>query len=72
MDALTLSSVQPARTFGDELAHWFDRGADMAARGVDCFDLDLFVHDRKQVPDFRAATTVLNGYYAAKHANTAF
>ena len=72
MQALTLSSVQPARTFGDELAKWFNAGADLAARGFDCVDLDQFVHDRRQVPDFRAATTVLSGYYAAKHANPAF
>ena len=72
MQSLTLASVQPACTFGDELAKWFNAGADLAARGVDCFDLDLFVHDRAVVPDTRAALTVLNGYYAAKHANPAF
>lgn len=71
MTAITLESQAPACRFGDELARWFDKGAELAASGLDCVDLDLFVHDRAAVPDFRAATTVLNGYYAQKAAQHA-
>lgn len=66
MTAITLESQAPACHFGDELARWFDKGAELAAAGLDCCDLDLFVHDRRAVPDFKAATTVLSGYYAQK------
>lgn len=68
MTAITLESQAPACHFGDELAKWFNKGAELAASGLDCVDLDLFVHDRAVVPDFRAATTVLTGYYAQKRA----
>jgi len=72
MTAITLSEQAPACHFGDELAKWWNKGAELAASGLDCDDLDLYVHDRAAVPDFRAATTVLTGYYAHKRAERPF
>ena len=70
MAVLTLASVQPANNIGPEVVKWFQAGAELAARGMDCFDLDLFIHDRKSVPDSRAAVTLLSGYYAQKRAQS--
>jgi len=72
MNAICLASVQPSHRIESELARWFQRGAELAATGTDCFDLDIFVHDRRQVPDSRAATTVLTGYYAQKERQRLF
>jgi RNase H-fold protein (predicted Holliday junction resolvase) len=44
----------------------------LASNGVDVYDLDKVVHDRKVVPDSRAACAVLTGYYAQKRVQRLF